>query len=208
MVSGCALLSAQPNLRLWEDTYYPRHNFTFGVGAGMPRGDLKPYFVTKPGIEIGYGYRFYRYFQADAGFDMVFGAADVQAYLNTSLGPLRIRDRQYFVPFGVRAILPIAGGRVLFSGGGGGAYLRYSEVLHQPSDYYHVDCPVCTSRDGCGYYALADVSVFVDRAKHFRVGAVTKTYRGHTQGNGLSGLPPIETSDRWINILGQVGFSF
>lgn len=207
LLAAAAILPAQ--LRYASaDSYYPRHNFTFGAGVGEPRADLKPYFSDRPGISIGYGYRFQRYFQADVGLDVVFGAAEVRDYLETELGPLRIRDRQFFIPFGGRAILPLARGRVLISGGGGGAYMRYAELLHQPSEYYKVDCPVCTARDGWGYYALADLSFFLDRYQHFRVGAVTKVYRGHTQGEPLGGVPPFRTRDEWVNILGQVGFSF
>ncbi len=205
LAAGAVLLSAQP--RLWHSNYYPRHNFTFGLGDARPGGDLRPYFVQKAGMEIGYGYRFHRYFQADVGLDMVFGAGHVRDYLETDLGPLRIRDRQFLVPFGGRAILPLFDGRLLISGGGGGAYLRYSELLHQPSDYFRVDCPVCLSRDGWASYALADLSFFLDRNQHFRLGAVAKSYRGHTEGQSLAGVPQ-KTTDHWLNILGQVGFSF
>lgn len=188
--------------------YYPRHNLTFGVGAAQPRADLNRLFRDSPGISFSYGYRFSRYFQADAGFETVFGAADVRDYLNTEFGPVRIKDYQYFVPLGGRAILPLIGGRVLFSGGGGGAYMRYSERLRQPSDYFSIYCPVCTSRSGWGYYALVDVSAFVDRSQHFRVGVVSKVYRGHTDGEPLAAVPGVRTRDHWVNIMGQVGFSF
>jgi hypothetical protein len=50
-------------------------------------------------------------FQADFGFDTAFGAAGVNDYLETGLGYRRIRDYQYFVPFGGRAILPFASER-------------------------------------------------------------------------------------------------
>lgn len=188
--------------------YYPRHNLTFGLGAAQPRADLKGLLQDSPGISFGYGYRFQRYFQADAGFETVFGAADVRDYLNTGFGPLRIKDYQFFIPFGGRAILPLIGGRLLFSGGGGGAYLRYTELLHQPSYYWNIDCPVCTSRSGWGYYALVDISAFLDRTQHFRVGAVSKVYRGHTDGDPLAAVPGFRTRDHWVNIMGQVGFSF
>ncbi|HOK46674.1 MAG TPA: hypothetical protein PLA43_07140 [Bryobacteraceae bacterium] len=188
--------------------YYPRHNFTFGVGAAQPRADLNGLFKNSPGISFSYGYRFARNFQADAGFETVFGAADVRDFLNTEFGPVLIKDYQYFVPLGGRAILPLIGGRLLFSGGGGGAYMRYSERLRQPSDFFRIACPVCTSRSGWGYYALVDISTFVDNSQHFRVGVVSKVYRGHTNGEPLAALPGVRTRDHWVNIMGQVGFSF
>ena len=205
------LAASLPLAAEWHPTfyeYYPHHNFTFGAGIAEPKGDLGGYFVNKPGISVGYGYRFLRYLQADVGLDVVFGAAHVRDYLNTDFGPLRIRDRQFFVPFGGRAILPLFKGRLLISGGGGGAYLRYAELLRQPSDYFKIDCPVCLTRDGWGYYALTDVSAFLDHNQHFRVGVTAKSYRGHTEGDSLAGVPAIRTKDRWLNILGNVGFSF
>ncbi|MGE5645313.1 MAG: hypothetical protein ACM336_05925 [Acidobacteriota bacterium] len=206
LLAGATVLQAQWHPSFTE--YYPHHNFTFGAGAAMPKGDLGGFFENKPGIDIAYGYRFNRYFQADLGLDMVFGAAHVDDFLDTALGPVRIRDRQYFVPLGGRAILPLAGGRVLIAGGGGGAYMRYSELLRQPSYYYRIDCPVCVTRDGWGYYALVETSFFLDQNQHFRIGAQYRNYRGHTEGPSLAGIPAVETKDRWQNILGIVGFSF
>ena len=188
--------------------WYPRHNFTFNAGGTLPRGDLTYYAGEVPVIGVAYGYRFHRYFQADVGLDVAFGAADVHDYLYTGFGPLRIRDYQYFIPMGGRAILPLSHGRVLIYGGGGGAYLRYSEILRQPSYDYHIDCPPCTARDGWGYYAQAGLSVFVDRAQRFRVGAGTRAYRAHTQGQPVGNVPRGTTSDRWYHIMGEIGFSF
>jgi hypothetical protein len=205
LLAGAGLLAAQP--RLHYSDYYPHHNFTFGMGDAQPRGDLEPYFVQKPLISIGYGYRFLRYLQADVGLDIVFGAAHVRDYLETDFGPLRIRDRQFFVPFGGRAILPLFSDRVQIFGGGGGAYMRYAELLRQPSSYFKIDCPVCLTRDGWGYYALAGASVFLDRGRHFSVGGLAKAYRGHTEGENLAGVPR-RTMDHWLNALGQFGFSF
>jgi hypothetical protein len=193
---------------LAAQSYYPRHNVSFAVGGAQPKGELFGAFSTKPGISVGYGYRFQRYFQADIGFDTVFGAANVRAFQESPFGYLRIRDHQYFLPMGGRAIIPLIGGRLLISGGGGGAYMRYSESLRQPSDYYRIDCPTCSVRSGWGYYALADISAFVDSAQHIRLGVVSKVYRGHTDGDPLAGVPGVRTRDRWVNIMGQVGFSF
>ena len=191
---------------LWAQDYYPRHNFTFGAGAALPRGDLGPVLQTSPGISVGYGYRFHRYFQADVGLDIAFGAAQVKDYLITDIGDFRIRDREYFVPFGGRAILPLYRGRFLISGGGGGAWLKYVERISQPSYYFRVDCPVCTSRDGWGYYAQANLSYFVWQT--IRVGANAKVIRGHTNGESLGPVPGFQTHDKWLLLNAEIGFSF
>jgi hypothetical protein len=199
------LLVAAP---IWAQLHYPKHNFTVGLGAGLPGGDLSGLFQNKPGVSVGYGYRFQRYFQADIGMDAVFGAAGVRDFLPTQFGSLRIRDFQYMVPFGGRVVLPVSAGRVLFSGGGGGVYARYSERLRQPTSDFRFECPVCESRSGWGNYALAGVSVALDHYQRFRVGATSKFYRVRTNGGPLGFLPGVETQDRWVNLFGDLTITF
>ena len=67
---------------------------------------------------------------------------------------------------------------------------------------------MCVTRDGWGYYALAETSWFLDRDQHFRIGVQAKAVRGHTTGPSLGGIPAVETKDHWQNILGLFGFSF
>ncbi len=189
-------------------SWYPHHSFHFGMGAGQPRGDLRPFFDDAFGLEIGYGYRFHRYFQADLGFETVFGAAGVRDFLPTGFGDLRIRDYQYLVPLGGRAIAPLANGRFEIYGGGGGAYMRYSERLRQPSDSFHIDCAVCASRDGWGWYGALGASAALDRGRHVRLGVGSKVYRGHTSGDPLGAVPALRTRDHWVNVFGELTFAF
>ncbi|HEY1339737.1 MAG TPA: hypothetical protein VGF59_19630 [Bryobacteraceae bacterium] len=188
--------------------YYPRHNFTIGGGVARPRGDLGVSLDDAPGFAIGYGYRFQRYLQADIGFDSVFGAASVHDFLNTGLGPLKITDREYFLPFGGRAIAPFARGRFLLSGGAGGVWMKYHERLSQPGEDLHIDCPECMARSGWGWYALANASGFLDSGRHFRVGVTARMIRGNTEGEPLGGVPPFQTKDHWLTLGGEFGFSF
>lgn len=188
--------------------WYTRNNFTVGLGAARPRGDISTGFGDAPSLSVGYGYRFHRNFQADVGLDTGFGAAGVRDYLLTPFGYSRIRDYQFLVPFGGRAILPFFGERFQLSGGGGGAYMRYSELLHQPSFYYQIDCPSCSSRFGWGYYALVGVNSALDRGHHFRLGVTTKMYRGHTNGDPFGSVPPVRTKDQWLVMVAEFGFSF
>jgi hypothetical protein len=186
---------------------FRKHNITGGLGTASPRQDLDPYFRTRPALSIGYGYRFFRYAQVDAGLDMVFGAASVREFVDTGfLGPRRIRDRQFLVPLGGRVILPI--GRVLVYGGGGGAFMRYSEMVNQPNQWYRIDCPICRARDGWASYALVGGSIALDDAQHFRIGGTAKMYRGFTEGQAFGAVPNIRTNDGWLNIMGEFTFSF
>lgn len=197
---SAALLATLASVPAFCQTPYRKHNIELGLGAAVPGDDLKASFNSAPDLTVGYGYRFHRNFQADAGFETVFGSGDVEDYYESGFGPLRIRDYQFFVPLGGRAILPLASERLLIFGGGGGAYMRYSELIRQPSDYYRIDCPVCNSRSGWGYYALAGASVALDQARHFRLGISGRVVRGHTEGDYFAGIPPFRTSDRWLNI--------
>jgi hypothetical protein len=190
--------------------FYRKHNVMFNAGAGIPRGDLQDQFSTSAGVGALYGYRFHPYFQVEAGYETLFGAADIHDFVPTGFGPLKIRDYQQFVPFGGRVIVPLARDKVQFHAGGGGAYFRYSERIQQPYAYYgyQIECFECASRDGVGYYALLGGSIALDRAQHFRLGFGGKVYRGATSGERFGTLPARETVDRWINIFGTFVFSF
>lgn len=189
---------------------YTRHNFTFGAGAALPQSEIKAYFSNRPVVRAGYGFRFAEYFQLDAGFDTVFGAAGVNDYYTTAFGDLRIRDYQYFIPMGGRVVVALAKERVQLSAGGGGVYMRYSERIRQPfgNSGYRIDCSVCSSRDGWGYYALVSANTALDYGRHFRVGATGKVIRGHTDGDPLGAAPPLRTQDHWVVITGDFTFSF
>ena len=188
---------------------YYRHSFRFTGGAGLPREDLENYFDISPTFGFTYAYRLHRNFQAEAGLDTVFHAAGIREYLDTPFGPLRIKDYQFMVPLGGRAIIPLARDRVQISAGGGAAWLRYQEFVRQPyGGYWQIDCPPCRTRSGWGYYALVGFSVALDYGRHFRLGAYTKVYRAETEGDSFGALPPIVTQDAWILPVAEFSFNF
>ncbi len=185
-------LAAQPT--------HPRHSVTLGAGAALPGGELSGAFSNSAGVSVSYGYRWRSWLQADAGLDAVFGAARVRDFIPSEYGYLRIRDLQYLIPAGARLVLPVSDGRWMLSAGGGGAYMRYSERLNQPSSYYRFACPACSSRSGWGTYALAAASRALDRYQMFRVGVTSRFYRGYTDGGSLGTVPAVKTRDRWVNL--------
>lgn len=198
-LSSLALLQGQD--------LFPKHYLNFGPGIGLPRGEINEFFRTKPALTANYAYRFQRYFQADAGYDVIFGAADVRDFLTTQLGNLRIRDYQHFVTFGGRGVVPLAKGRVLFSAGGGGAFMRYQESVQQPSNFVRFACPQCTARTGWGNYALVNVR-YTTRWQRVWFGVTTKVIRGRTEGDPFGGLPVTRTKDNWVNTFAEIGFAF
>ncbi|HET8547073.1 MAG TPA: hypothetical protein VFL57_03675 [Bryobacteraceae bacterium] len=195
---------------VWAQAAYRRHYVSVGTGAGLPRADLRTAFSTSPGLNVGYGFRFHPWFQLDAGFETLFGAAGVRDFLPTAFGNLRIRDYQHFVPFGGRVVVPLLDERLHLFAGGGGAYMRYTERIRQPcSDCgFRIECDVCSARDGWGGYGLAGANVAVDHGRHFRLGVSGKVYRGHTAGDPLGAAPSRRTRDRWINLAGEFTASF
>jgi hypothetical protein len=178
---------------------FRKHHVSVGMGAAIPGGDLESYYKNAFAWSVAYGYRPVEWLQADFGYDGAYNAADVNDYQYSGYGPLRIRDFQTFIPLGGRVVLPLAGGRVEFYGGGGGVYARYSESLQQPDPYYSIGCPSCQARDGWGYYAMVGGSVALDAGQRFRLGAISRAYRVETQGAIVGVLPAYRTQDRWIN---------
>jgi len=187
---------------------FPRHHFTVGGGGGIPDADLKPFLDTSPVVRVNYGYRFTRNFQADFGLDTVFHAANVRDFLQSQVGDLRIKDYQFLLPFGGRVVVPWK--RLEVFGGGGPTYFRYQERVRQPfgGGNFQIDCPVCRSRSGWGYYATVGFSVALDRGQHFRLGASSRVYRGDTSGDAFGPLPALQTRDHWINSAAELTLSF
>ena len=81
-------------------------------------------------------------------------------------------------------------------------------MLRQPSDYFKVDCRSCGSRHGVGYYATTGISIALDRFQMFRVGFGAKSYRGGTDGDPVGAVPRLKTTDRWLNLFGELTMSF
>jgi hypothetical protein len=189
---------------------YRKHNIFVLGGAGIPGGELKEFTSVSPGLGVGYGYRFLEYFQAEAGYELLFGAARVRDFLPTFYGNLRIRDYQHFLPYGGRVIVPIDGDRIQLFAGGGGIYMRYSERVRQPFAQQGLtfDCDVCAARDGTGYYGLVGGNVALDRSQLFRVGVTARFVRGETSGEPIGSVPARTTEDRWTNIFFTFGIQF
>lgn len=206
-----ALMFCLTALHSWlpAQDYFGKYNFTLGGGVALPQQDLQQAFTTAPVVNFNFGYRAARNFQLDAGFDTVFGAADIRTFTRTDIGTLEINDRQYFLPLGGRVILPFGeSGRHEFYAGGGGAYLRYSEVIRQPSDFFRVPCTVCSRRSGWGGYGLVGFRSALNRGRNFWVGVTTKVYRGRTDGEQFGNVPPTRTQDRWTFVQGEFSFAF
>jgi hypothetical protein len=201
---ACLLLSS---LAFAQDEYH-RNNVVFGIGPAIPVGNTTNYLSTAPLINIGYGYRFNRWFQADAGFQIAFGAANNQNAEITDLGPVQGGDHEYMIPLGGRVYIPQPFKRFEVSAGGGTAYLHYSETVSSGGTGYSIGCYSCTSRGGWGGYGLANVSYFLDSNHTFRVGTTVQFIAASTAGQAVGNVPAVKTTDHWTNILFEFGLGF
>jgi hypothetical protein len=90
---SCFLALAQP-----QDQEVHHHNISFGAGPAMAVGNATNYLSTAPSVRLSYGYRFNRLFQADAGFEMAFGAANNQNPETTTSGYVSGGDHEFMAP--------------------------------------------------------------------------------------------------------------
>lgn len=181
-----------------------RNSFSIGAGAAVPGQDLKPFMSSAIQFRLGYGYRFLRYLQADMGLNVVVQAAGVEGTIESPVGESKIRDFEYLLPLGGRAVLPLAHGWIEIHAGGGGAYLRYQEEASVPSGvhcygncYYDIDCLTCTSRSGWGQYATVGAAVALDRQSRAWLGLNTQFFRGGTSGDSLGSVRAPKSRDTW-----------
>src|SRR5579859_6720410 len=193
-----------------QDADFHRNNIIAAVGAAVPTGSDTRYLGTAPLISFGYGYRFNRYFQADAGFQLAFGASNRQNAVQTDVGAVQSGDHEFMIPLGGRVFLPLPWKRIETSAGGGVAYLHYSETVPSNSGGYgySVNCYTCTSRGGWGGYGLANASYFLDSGHVFHVGTTFQFISAATNGQAVGNVPANKTTDHWANIYFEFGMSF
>lgn len=175
-----------------------------GLNAG---GDLKPIFSNGFVGGVNFGYRFNRYLQADIGFDLAGGAANVNRTINTTGGTRSVGDDEFFLPLGGRVVLPLAKERAMISAGGGLAYLRYSEAARGAGNEI-VICSSCDARSGFGAYEMFQVKFLVDRQRHIGLGVTAKFFQGETSGGRLGTALPSPSKDRWRILSGTISFHF
>jgi hypothetical protein len=77
---------------------------------------------SAPSVAFTYAYRLFPHLDLEAGVDtaLSLGTEAVGANFN-----FKADDRFLWVPFGVKGVLPLRGGRVEVTAGGGGLYEKY-----------------------------------------------------------------------------------
>lgn len=158
-----------------QDKYW-KNQATIGAGLAVPGGDTSAYMSSSFLLRLNYAYRFHKNLQAEVGLDSILGGAGVNKVAPTPFGNVRVYDCEYFYPFGARVILPLFHNRFEFSGGGGGAYMQYSEEIKPAEDsaatcpYGGCGCVTCKLRAGWGYYSVAGAAFSLDHRRRFWLG--------------------------------------
>ena len=195
------------------------HNISFGAGPAIPVGNATTnYLTTAPFIRLAYGYRFNKLFQADAAFQMAFGAANNQNPETNGFGQVQGGDHEFMFPLlGGRIYLPLPIRRVEASVGGGAVHLHYSETAPSSNSGYGYGygygygssgCYSCTARGGWGGYGLTNVSYFLDTNHNVRVGTTVQYIGGSTNGPAVANFPATRTTDHWLQLAFGFGLSF
>lgn len=205
LVGAISLLIAAPAVAQSE---FHHNNVDVGFGAATPVGSDTGYLSTAPLISLSYGYRFSRLFQADAGFQVAFGAVNNQNAEVTDLGTVQGGDHEYMIPLGGRVYIPQPFKRIEVSAGGGAVYLHYSETVSSGGSYYTPTCYTCTSRGGWGGYGMGNVTYYLDSNHTFHVGTTVQFISGATNGQPVGSVPGNRTTDHWLNVFVGFGMSF
>lgn len=195
-----------------ENEQVHHHNISFGAGPAVPLGNATNYLSTAPFIRLSYGYRFNKLFQADAGFEMAFGAAHNSNAEVTNFGTVTGGDHEFMAPMlGGRVYIPLHLQRLAASVGGGVVHLHYSETASSGNAGYYgysSSCLSCSTRGGWGGYGLGNISYFLDSGHMFHIGTTLEYVAGSTNGQAVANFPATQTTDHWLNVAFEIGVSF
>jgi hypothetical protein len=145
---------------------------------------------SAPNAGFSYAYRLLPHLDLEACVDT---ALSLGSEARGASYDFKADDRLIWVPFGVRGVLPLRGGRVELSAGGGGAHEKYS--VGNPAQSVGF-----VSRDGWGGYAVLGAAFALDRARHFWVGSSPRLFFANAN-RGYA-------HDRWLVLNVGLGLRF
>jgi hypothetical protein len=166
-----------------------RNTITFSGGYARDVNAFCCQTDTAPSLGVTYGYCLFRNLQAEAGLITAIHPSPAVRGANYYV---ELDDRFYWVPFGIRGIVPLWSGRAEISAGAGAVWERYTANPYPAGG--------TGSRDGWGGYANIAGAVALDRKHHFWLGASPRLFFANT-ANGYR-------HDRWFIITGDLGFRF
>ena len=145
---------------------------------------------SAPSVDVSYAYRLFPHLDLEAGLET---ALSLGTEARGAHYDFKADDRFFWVPFGLRGVLPMRRGRVELSVGAGGTYEKYSVGNPAQSVAF-------VSRDGWGGYASVGAAVALDRRRHFWLGTSPHFFFANTD-RGYA-------HDRWLVLNLGLGLRF
>jgi hypothetical protein len=163
-----------------------RNSITVSAGSALNGPRQCCQFDTSVALGATYDYRVIRYLQIEAG---IMTAIHPTPHLGGATFDIDPTDRFLWVPFGLQGVLPLWGGRLEASAGGGGIY----------EHYYSGNIPPFVGKQSDsawrGYFKLG-TAVAIDRTRHFWLGASAREISGN------------RTRAQWVIVTGDLSFRF
>jgi hypothetical protein len=166
-----------------------RNRLTFSGGWSRDIGGVSFERKSATSLGLSYGRRVWKYAEAEVG---VFTALDPTGDICSAHGCVDANDNFLWIPFGLRFLASLAGGRVEVSAGGGGLFERY----RTENPFFGGVLPAVRTAWG-GYFA-GGAAVALDRGRHVWLGAAPRWFLAN---------PPYDR-DRWFQITGEVSVRF
>ncbi len=167
---------------------FQHNDITFSGGESWVLSKRFAYSNTAVSLGATYGYRINRFIEPEAG---LFGAINPVPPNCESYGCYNGDNRFFWVPFGVRFILPLKQDRYELSAGGGGLYESFSVSNLVPESGL-------APYSGFGGYFKASAAVALDRRRHFWLSATPRSLLAN----------PAYERDRWLMMTGDLSFRF
>lgn len=167
-----------------------RNSVTFGAGFAHNIGNTGYNGDSAPSFALTYAYRVVPHLDVEAG---AVGTSSLGTEVRGASYDVKADDHLLWVPFGIRGVLPLRGGRVEISAGGGGTYEKY--FVGNPTLALGF-----VPRTGWGGYAVAGAAVALDEGKRFWLSASPRFLFANTN-RGYS-------DDRWFALNVGLGVRF
>jgi hypothetical protein len=167
----------------------PRNSLTGSVGYARQLNPSCCQTDTAVSFGVTYGRRIMRYLEAEAGVTIAKNPAPEIRGANFDIKP---DDRFIWIPFGVRGVLPLHGGRVEISAGGGGLIDKYSVSNPNPA-------VGLVSHAGVGGYLDGGAAIAITPSRRFWLGASTHVYLANIDE---------ATHDRWMTLNAEFSYRF
>lgn len=215
VVSTCCLSAVSLALAQAPDTY---RKFSLDINNGLlrPRGEMRRWRFTdatgtRPLFQQTYvggthfGYRPIPYLQVDLGTEFA-GSVAGKRRSTSRYETKTFTDFIFFVPVGVRGVLPLFEERLLISGGGGGTFV--ANVQYGDPGTAADLCDPCSSRNGWGPHAVAQALYVLGESRRVGLGVTSRWTQVKLSPGFLPNYGRRGIKDQWVFVEGTISIRF